>query len=44
LNSDGRKLFLELLAGEYDVDNKAVEDKIEQQCGKNVKMLLQVIS
>jgi malonyl-CoA decarboxylase len=31
LNSDGRKRFLELLAGEYDVDNKAVEEKIEQR-------------
>jgi malonyl-CoA decarboxylase len=29
LNSEGRKRFLELLAGEYDVDNKAVEEKIK---------------
>ncbi len=31
LNSEGRKRFLELLAGEYDVDNTAVEKKIEQR-------------
>ena len=31
LNSNGRKRFLELLAGEYDVDNKALEEKIEQR-------------
>jgi len=31
LNSDGRKRFLELLAREYDIDNKAVEEKIEQR-------------
>ncbi len=31
LNSDGRKRFLELLAREYDVDNKVVEKKIEER-------------
>jgi len=31
LNSQGRKRFLELLAREYDVDNKAVEEKIEER-------------
>lgn len=31
LNSVGRKRFLELLAVEYDIDNNAVEEKIEQR-------------
>lgn len=31
LNNDGRKRFLELLAREYDVDDKAVEEKIKQR-------------
>lgn len=31
LNSIGRKRFLELLAVEYDIDNNAVEEKIEQR-------------
>ncbi len=33
LNSEGRKRFLELLAGEYDIDNKEFEEKINQRLG-----------